>query len=249
MARIARLGIEVALLVATASAVLPGGAEASVHVGSDVRLFGATAAQVELSGWAVNRYEIARLHAPAVEIHFHDDVSACGGYWGWAQGGRIDFCTSDVDAKARRAILHEMGHIWLDEHLTPSVRERFIALRGLSDWNAASDPWRLRAYEQGAEVLAWGVGERIVTPSIPDNGPVQLASAFRLLTGAAPPGPIEAAAEHAPSSHKGVTQTPPWCADVTFDFGSGLPTRADPALRSVLIRSHVSRPFGISSPE
>src|SRR5262245_64283560 len=206
MRRIIRLGIEIALLVATPFAALPGEAEASVEVGSEVRLFGATAGQVDLGRWATHRFEGAGLQAPSVEIHFHEDLSGCGEYLGWAQAGRIDLCTSEVDAMARRAILHEMGHIWLDEHLTPSMRERFIELRGLRAWNASPDAWRLRGYEQGAEVLAWGLGERIVTPSIPDNDPIQLASGFRLLTGVAPPGPIEAEDEHAPSTHKGVAR-------------------------------------------
>lgn len=209
MRRIVRLGIEVALLVATASAALPEGAEASVEVGSDVRLFGATAEEVDLGRWAAHRFERAGLQAPSVEIHFHEDLAACDGYLGWAQDGRVDLCTSKVDTMTRRAILHEMGHIWLDENLTPSMRERFIESRGLGDWNTSSDPWRERAYEQGAEVLAWGLGERIVTPSIPDNDPIQLASGFRLLTGVAPPGPtVAVAAEDAPSTHKGVFARP-----------------------------------------
>jgi hypothetical protein len=31
--------------------------------------------------------------------------------------------------------------------------------------------------------MAWALGERLMTPSIPDNGPEQLDTAFRLLTG------------------------------------------------------------------
>jgi hypothetical protein len=205
MRRIMRLGIEVVLLGATAFAALPETAEASVEVGSDVRLFGATAEQVVLGRWAADRFEAAGLQAPSVEIHFHQGLSGCDGHLGWAKDGRIDLCTSKADTMARRAILHEMGHIWLDENLTPSMRERFIESRGLRNWNTSSDPWRLRAYEQGAEVLAWGLGDRIVTPSIPDNEPIQLASGFRLLTGVAPPGrPGAAEARHAPSTHKGV---------------------------------------------
>ena len=217
MGRIVRVVVEVALLIATASMALPEGAEASVEVGPHIRLFGATTEQVDLVRWASHRFERAGLRAPVVEIHFHEDLSACGEYLGWAKGGRIDFCTSEVDALARRAILHEMGHIWLDEDLAPSVRERFIELRGLTRWNASSDAWRMRGYEQGAEVLAWGLGERILTPSIPNNDPTQLVRAFRLLTGVAPLGSIEVAAGHAPSTHKGVMRTSPMYVHVTFD--------------------------------
>jgi len=36
-------------------------------------------------------------------------------------------------------------------------------------------------------MLAWGLGERILTPSIPDNDPVQLSAGFKLLTGVETP--------------------------------------------------------------
>jgi hypothetical protein len=62
-------------------------------------------------------------------------------------------------------------------------------MRGLRSWNASADPWRMRGYEQGAEVLAWGLGERIITPSIPENDYQQLCASFTFLTGVAlPPG-------------------------------------------------------------
>lgn len=58
------------------------------------------------------------------------------------------------------------------------LRERFLELRRLRARNASSDPWWMRGYEgyeQGAEVLAWGLGEPIITPSIADNDFEQLA--------------------------------------------------------------------------
>jgi hypothetical protein len=67
------------------------------------------------------------------------------------------------------------------------LRERFLELRGLRAWNASSDPWRMRGYEQSAEVLACGLGERIITPSIPDIDFEQLCGAFEFLTGVSPP--------------------------------------------------------------
>ena len=40
-----------------------------------------------------------------------------------------------------------------------------------------------RGYEHGAEIIAWAIGERILTAQIPDNDVVQMGDAYRLLTG------------------------------------------------------------------
>jgi hypothetical protein len=76
-----------------------------------------------------------------------------------------------------------MSHIWLDENVGASARAEFLKHRGLVSWNASGDPWELRGYEQGAEIIAWTLGERTLTPWIPDNDPPQIASAYELLTG------------------------------------------------------------------
>ena len=164
------------------------GAEAAVAIRTNVVVGGAAPEQLGMALWAVGRFEGAGLNPPSVDIEFHDEGSGCGGHLGFARLGQVDICSVLVNAMSRRAILHEMGHIWLDEYLATSVRERFLELRRLREWNASSEPWQLRGYEQGAEILAWGLGERILTPSIPDNDPIQLASGFRLLTGLAQPG-------------------------------------------------------------
>ena len=136
-----------------------------------------------MARWAAWRFEIAELEVPEVEVHFHQDLSSCGGHLGYAKGGRIDLCMSEVDPPARRALLHEMGHIWLDENVTPLARPLFLGLRDLPSWNSLNDPWNLRGYEQGAEVMAWALGEGIITPSIPDNEAEKLELAYRALTG------------------------------------------------------------------
>jgi len=154
-----------------------------VQVGPEVRIYGAAAEQIDLSRWAVRRFEAAGLEAPKVEIFFHGDADGCGGHLGYAKSGRVDVCTTLVNAMTRRNLLHEMGHIRLDQNVGESVRARFLELRGLSSWNAGTDAWRVRGYEQGAEIIAWALGERILTLSIPDDEPEQLEAAFQLLTG------------------------------------------------------------------
>ena len=171
----------------------------------NVEVAGATE-QVAMARWAVGRFEIAGLEPPVVEIAFHRGLSGCGGHLGFARQGEVDVCTTVVDPVARRALLHEMGHIWLDQNLSDPERERFLEVRGLHAWNDSSDTWALRGYEQGAEIMAWALGERILTPQIPDNEPIQLARGFELLTGSAPPAYADASNEQAPSTHKGVVR-------------------------------------------
>lgn len=159
------------------------GATAAVAIRPNVEVTGGMPEQLAMARWAVGRFETAGLQAPAVVIAFHRGLSGCGGHLGWARGGEVDLCSTLVNAMSRRALLHEMSHIWLDRYVGASLKERFLDLRDLTVWNASSDPWELRGYEQGAEIIAWALGERILTAQIPDNSPVQLGIAFELLTG------------------------------------------------------------------
>ena len=144
-------------------------------------------AQRQLARWAVARFGRAGLDAPTVEIQFHTDASGCGGHLGYAKGGRVDLCTVLVNEMARRNLLHEMSHIWIDQNVSAAVRARFLHVRSLPSWNASTDRWEERGYEQGAEIMAWGLGTRILTAQIPENLPEQLGAGFELLTGVTPP--------------------------------------------------------------
>ena len=92
-------------------------------------------------------------------------------------------CTVLVNEMARRNLLHEMGHIWIDQNVSRAERDRFLELRGLRTWNASTADWEERGYEQGAEIMAWALGNRILTAQIPDNEAARLAAGFELLTG------------------------------------------------------------------
>jgi hypothetical protein len=154
----------------------------AVEVEHEVRIYGAPP-QIALGSWAVRRFQRAGLAVPPTEIRFYADLGTCDGHLGYAAGGRIDLCTLDVDAMSRHAILHELAHLWLDANTSQLLRDRFLELRGLSSWNKTTDSWMLRGYEQAAELMAWVLGERIITPKIPNNDPALLAEAFELLTG------------------------------------------------------------------
>jgi hypothetical protein len=147
-----------------------------------VVVFAQDPAQRQLAEWAVARFERAGLSPPRVEIHFHADTSGCRGHLGYAQIGRVGVCTALVNEMARRNLLHEMGHIWIDQNVSRAERVRFLELRGLRTWNASTIDWGYRGYEQGAEIISWALGNRILTAQIPDNGAARLAAGFELLT-------------------------------------------------------------------
>src|SRR5262245_12389884 len=184
MRTVTRFGaLALLFVVAMAGWSLSTLARGAVKIGSRVEVTGAAPKQLELVRWAIGRFETAGLEAPAVEVGFHEDRVGCGGHLGLATEGRVEICTTLVNAMTRRVLLHELSHAWLDQNLIPSVRARFLGLRGLASWNASSVPWRLRGYEQGAEIISWAIGERILTAQVPDNEPSELQSTFELLTG------------------------------------------------------------------
>ena len=184
MRTIGRLGTSILALMALASGwSTTGGGASPLEIRPGIVVFSEDPAQQELARWAVARFDRAGLDPPTVEIRFHGDASGCGGHLGYAKDGGVDVCTVLVNEMARRNLLHEMGHIWIDQNVSRADRDRFLELRGLQTWNGSTDPWEERGYEQGAEIMAWALGTRILTAQIPDNDPVQLGAAFELLTG------------------------------------------------------------------
>jgi hypothetical protein len=163
------------------------GADAAIKIRPQVEVSDASREQVELVRWAIGRFEVAGLTAPSVRIAFRDDADDCGEHLGFARGDRVDVCAALVNAMTRRILLHEVGHVWLDQNTGPSTRRGFLELRGLPSWNSPGDPWELRGFEQGAEIISWALGERILTAQIPDNRPDALGRAFAFLTGRALP--------------------------------------------------------------
>jgi hypothetical protein len=163
---------------------------APVAVGSEIRVFGGDREHVDLVRWAATRFESRGLGIPAVDVHFHPDTSGGYGHLGSELGGRVDVCVEIVSEVARETLLHEMGHAWIDENVTDSVRDRFLEMRGLRAWNESAVPWDDRGFEHGAEIIAWGLGNRYMAPSIPDRDPARLAAGFELLTATPVPNPM-----------------------------------------------------------
>jgi hypothetical protein len=184
MRTIGRLGTWTLALMALASGWSTTGREASpLEIRPGIVVLSRDPAQQELARWAVARFDRAGLDPPSVEIRFHDDASGCGGHLGYAKDGGVDVCTVLVNEMARRNLLHEMAHLWIDQNVSQADGDRFLQLRGLQAWNRSTDPWEERGYEQGAEIMAWALGDGVLTAQIPKNDPAQLGVAFEILTG------------------------------------------------------------------
>ncbi len=151
-----------------------------------------TAAEIELIQWARGRFAAASLSFPDVDISFHRDSAPCRGNLGTYYPGdqpRVAVCrTHDDPALERRfrewALLHELGHAWIQTNLDSAARERFVELRGAESWADRDLEWFDRGVEQAAEIMAWGLLDR--EPGfvgIRDKACRQLDRAYRFLTG------------------------------------------------------------------
>jgi hypothetical protein len=145
-------------------------------------------AREALLDWAIKRYRAAGLLLPPVRVAFHADSTGCRGNVGYQVNGLIDLCVRlALESGPERIVLHELAHAWCDEHLTDAARIRFMASRRLSSWNGSTADWKQRGYEQAAEIIAWGLGEKTIHPLIEGaNDPDALTAGFRMLTSVDP---------------------------------------------------------------
>ncbi|MEX2626493.1 MAG: hypothetical protein WD225_06390 [Ilumatobacteraceae bacterium] len=166
------------LLLSGASSVA-----APVSVAPGITARDASAEQLDLVRWAADRFETAGLELPVLEVAFHDDPSGCEGRRGYYRDGTVDMCPGTlINVSTRDTLLHEMGHSW-SEQLPTDTRSAFLSLRGLREWSSSAVGWEERGWEQAAEVISWAIGERILTPTIPEATPDELSAGFELLTG------------------------------------------------------------------
>lgn len=192
-ARIGRTARRAAVWAIAVAVLVPSTSRAHedhspVRVIDGVRLHEPSAPRAEMVGWALARYRAAHLAVPAVDVYFHPDPSGCRGNLGYTAGGRIDLCVRlEMEPGPERIVLHELAHAWGAAHLGQETRTAFAAARGLAAWNDLGQPWKDRATEQAAEIVAWGLGDGTMSPMISgDRDPDRLADDFRLLTGADP---------------------------------------------------------------
>jgi hypothetical protein len=117
--------------------------------------------------WGLGRFTEAGLLTPAVDsVTFVDrKAPACTGINGLAAGRQVSLCfgTSDActddgctgwRAWAKKAVLHELSHVWTTQNVTPDTRSTFLRESGLPSWESADLPWGRRGVELAAETMS-----------------------------------------------------------------------------------------------
>ncbi|MDJ0925722.1 MAG: hypothetical protein QNJ77_14295 [Acidimicrobiia bacterium] len=185
MFRITAIALVTALLSPASIPALPAeGVPAPVVIQVEAK----DPAQLQMTEWALGRFEEAGLRLPDLHIVFPgQDLSLCNGAPATALTHQrpieIRLCWND-----RFILLHELAHAWDAHNLTEDRRESFMALRAEVDaWTGADVPWARRGIEHAANVIAWGLLEDPypISRTYP-NDPESLIEAFRVLTGVAP---------------------------------------------------------------
>ena len=95
--------------------------------------------------------------------------------------GRIDLCDDSM-----WLLLHELAHAWAHIGLSDDERDAFVALVEMPSWNDKDDPYRQRATEIAANVIAFGLAEGELDGGYARTAKDQIER-YVALTGQAPP--------------------------------------------------------------
>ncbi len=153
-------------------------------------VYAESADQVARVEWALGRFEQLGLKMPAVEVWYFADFSGCADPANPSRQ-RSGYLLIEHDKYTiyvcgpEFTLLHELAHVWDHSQLTDDLRDRFLAKRGLENWDGVE--WARCGGEHLAYVLAWGLQDGNVRPSrTKPNDDDSLYEAFVLATGAAP---------------------------------------------------------------
>jgi hypothetical protein len=132
-----------------------------------------------LIGWGLGRFPEVGLVAPRVDgVTFVDrKAPACAGINGLAAGddvslcfGTSDACTDDGCAGwrpwARKALLHELSHLWLAQNVTLETQSTFLRASGLPAWESPDLLWGQRGVELAAEAMSGALMDEAVAPNV-----------------------------------------------------------------------------------
>jgi hypothetical protein len=181
-------------MVVAMSALL--GAPANSVLSADIQILdltgdeGQTASQAEAVAWAKSRYQIAGLDLPDVVVAFRRSREHCADMVGLWRGGderhRIDICIGGTERR-QQVLIHELGHVWIAEHLSDRDRDAFTDRRGLESWSHEETEWAGRGTEQSAIIIAWGVDLVCQTEEhLPHDDLQTLGADYSRLTGKHP---------------------------------------------------------------
>jgi hypothetical protein len=178
-----------AVALAIAAATMTLGATRAAPAPRPLAFTGADATDEAAVDWALHRFRTGGLRElPPLEVHLHRSREGCDGGLGLYSMNRIDLCTKDSsEPYARKYALHEIAHAWAETNVDPGLMRRFMDVRDVEAWNDQRVPWKERGTEQAAEIIAWGLGEGEIVPTLSE--PLEskaLAGLYELLTGRAP---------------------------------------------------------------
>jgi hypothetical protein len=155
--------------------------------------------------WGLGRFSEAGLRPPAVEsVTFVDrKAPACTGINGLAAAGEVylcfgtsDACTDDGctgwRAWAKKAVLHELSHVWMTQNVTPETQSTFLGASGFPTWESADLPWGKRGVELAAETMSGALMDEAVTMNVKLGRRytcAELATLYTALAGQPPTNP------------------------------------------------------------
>jgi hypothetical protein len=156
------------------------------------------AAVLALLRWAYGRFAEAGLPAPAAPFAWveKDDMAACLAAPHRVHDLFLTICTTRAPTCddqtcarsspwARAALLHELGHRWVDRHSPPANACPTVA-RFVPPAGCVPLPLDEKA-ERSADLVAWGLMDRPWLPArLTGASCTQLAREFRQLTGTMP---------------------------------------------------------------
>jgi hypothetical protein len=174
-------------------------------VGGDViEVRNGTSALTELLDWGMRRFADNHLPPPSIDTVTFEPSRSCEGL-----SGRVlddgttrnlyvcmydsDVCAgvetcSSASPSARLAVLHELAHAWMLDHIDDTASDRVLAVSGRTTWDDHEAPWSDRGVEYAAEVMAWGLIDEGL-PMVRIGAPAcsELGAAYMVLTGVPPP--------------------------------------------------------------
>lgn len=165
--------------------------------GHAVQIFNGSGGLDGLVEWAFGRFTAAGLPAPVVNsvTFLERRTDKCDAIVGLIADREVTLCfltaicagascDSWSDA-ARTTTLHELGHAWIDDHVSDETRKAFLELAGLESWSSADVAWGDRGVELAASTIAWGLldVESSVSPKLGPRTCEELTELFGILVG------------------------------------------------------------------
>lgn len=172
--------------------------------GSAIEVRNGTDALVDLLVWGLVRFADNGLSSPEMDAVTFEPSRSC-----LDRSGRVlddgtvrnlyvcmydsDVCTTAgtcavPGTSARIAMLHELAHAWMIDHVDDQKIEDILEVSGRSTWDDVGVPWVDRGVEYAADVVAWGLLEETL-PLVRLGAPPcrELVASFTVITGSPPP--------------------------------------------------------------